>query len=121
VAELLEAVKPEVERQRLFRNVVFRYLLSSARVAKLRHEPAAPQLARAALAVAAERTPSFPRHQDIGRPTASTDEVAELEQIVQAADPPHIGMGRRASRPARRRLQADRTAKPASERNLETG
>jgi hypothetical protein len=68
-------------RLRSFRNIVFRYLLASPRVAWLRHDPAARQLARDALAVAAETTPSFPRHPGAGRPSASEDEVAELEKI----------------------------------------
>jgi hypothetical protein len=81
-AELLDAAQPQVMRFRSFRNVVFRYLLASARVAWLRHDPAARQLARRALAVAAETTPSFPRHPGAGRPSASEDEVAELEKIA---------------------------------------
>lgn len=41
-AGLLEAVRPQVEEQRLFRNVVFRFLLASGRAARLRSDPAAP-------------------------------------------------------------------------------
>jgi hypothetical protein len=88
-AELLGAAEPQVMHLRSFRNVVFRYLLASARVAWLRHDPAAPLLARDALAVAAETAPSFPRHPGVGRPSASGDEVAELEKI--ANDPLPLG------------------------------
>jgi hypothetical protein len=41
-AGLLEAIRPQVEEQRLFRNVVFRFLLAPARAARLRRDPAAP-------------------------------------------------------------------------------
>ena len=81
-AELLGAAQPQIMRLGSFRNVVFRHLLASARVAWLRHDPAAPQLARDALAVAAETTPSFPCHPSVGRPSASEDEVGELEKIA---------------------------------------
>jgi hypothetical protein len=98
-AELLRAAQPQVMRLRSFRNIAFRYLLASARVAWLRHDPAAPQLARDALAVAAEAAPSFPRDPGTGRPSASEDEVAELETIANDrlpadADPPrHLSRG----------------------------
>ena len=39
-AGLLEAVRPQVEEQRLFRNVVYRFLLVSAGAAGLRSDPA---------------------------------------------------------------------------------
>lgn len=86
-AELLDAAAPQVMQLRSFRNVVFRHLLASARVAWLRHDPAARQLARDALAVAAETTPSFPRHPGVGRPPAADDEVAELEKIASGHRP----------------------------------
>jgi hypothetical protein len=41
-AGLLEAVRPQVEEQRLFGDVVFRFLLASARAAGLRRDLAAP-------------------------------------------------------------------------------
>jgi hypothetical protein len=41
-ADLLEAVRPQVEEQRSFRNVVFRFLLASARAAGLQSDLAAP-------------------------------------------------------------------------------
>jgi hypothetical protein len=81
-AELLGAAQPQVVRLRSFRNIVFRHLLASARVAWLRHDPVARKLARDALAVAAETTPSFPRHPGAGRPSASEDEIGELEKIA---------------------------------------
>jgi hypothetical protein len=82
-ADLLEAARPQVGEQRLFRNVVFRFLLASARAARLRSDPAAPELARAALAVAAETAPALPRHPDVGRPEATGAEIAELEQLTR--------------------------------------
>jgi len=82
VAELLDAAEPQIMQLRSFSNVVFRHLLASARVAWLRHDPAGRQLARDALAVAAETTPSFPRHPGVGRPSASEVEVTELEKIA---------------------------------------
>jgi hypothetical protein len=82
-ARLLEAVRPQVEEQRLFRNVVFRFLLAPARTARLRSDPAAPELARAARAVAAETAPALPRHRDAGRPKAADAEIAELEQLTR--------------------------------------
>lgn len=39
--ELLRTVEPQVQKQALFRNVMFRFLLASARVARLRHDPTA--------------------------------------------------------------------------------
>jgi hypothetical protein len=86
---LLAAVKPHVEAQQLFRNVVFRYLLASARAARLRRDPAASELARAALAVTAETVPALPRHPDVGQPRAADAEIAELEQLTQ---PPAAGI-----------------------------
>jgi hypothetical protein len=96
--ELLDAAQPQVMRLRSFRNVVFRHLLASARVAWLRHDPAAPQLARDALAVAAETAPSFPRHPGAARATASGDEVAELEKFANGhlrtgGHPRHLSPG----------------------------
>lgn len=82
VAALLASAEPQVTQRKPFRNVVFRYLLASARIARLRHDPAAADLARDALMVAAETTPSFPRHPDVGRPAASEDEITELETIA---------------------------------------
>jgi len=85
VAGLLEAVRPHVQAQGFMRDAVFRYLLASARIARLRHDPAARQLARQALAVAAETTPALPRHPDVGRPRRSAAEIAELEQLIAPA------------------------------------
>ena len=97
-AELLDAAQPQVMRLRSFRNVVFRHLLASARVAWLRHDPAAPQLARDALAVAAETAPSFPRHPGAARASASGGEVAELEKFANGrlrtgGHPRHLSPG----------------------------
>ena len=83
-AGLPEAVRPYVETQRFLRNVVFRYLLASARAAGLRHDPAARQLARQALAVAAGTAPALALHPDVGRPRASDADIADLEQLTAA-------------------------------------
>jgi hypothetical protein len=45
-ARLLDVAEPQVIQLRSFRNVVFRHTLGSARVAWLRRDPAARQLAR---------------------------------------------------------------------------
>jgi hypothetical protein len=82
VAALLDAVHDDVEQQKFFRDVVFRYLLASARLARLRHDPSAALLARNALTVAAETRPSLPRHPEVGRPAASTAQITELNQIA---------------------------------------
>jgi len=82
VDDLLQAVEPAVEQQSFMRDVVFRFLLASARVAHLRHDPDAQRLARTALSVAAETAPSLPRHPDVGRPSTTTVQVAELERIA---------------------------------------
>jgi hypothetical protein len=82
VSALLHAVEPEVRRQAIMRNVVFRFLLASARVAHLRGDPGAAGLAREALAVAAEASPSIPRHPDVGRPSATVAQLSELEEIA---------------------------------------
>lgn len=82
VDDLLQAVELAVEQQSFMRDVVFRFLLASARVAHLRHDPDAQRLARTALSVAAETAPSLPRHPDVGRPSATTDQIAELERIA---------------------------------------
>jgi hypothetical protein len=83
-ADLLEAVRPHVRAQWFLRDVVFRYLLASARAARLRHDPAVRQIARQALAVAAEMAPALPRHPGVGRPQASEADIAELEQLTTA-------------------------------------
>jgi hypothetical protein len=80
---VMEAARPQIGEQRLFRNVVFPFLLASARAARLASDPAAPELARAALAVAAETAPALPRHPDVGRPEATGAEIAELEQLTR--------------------------------------
>jgi len=80
-AELLRTVAPHVARQAMFRRVVFRFLLASARVAHRRGDPAAARLAGDALAVAAEATSSLPGVADAVRASASGDEVAELRRI----------------------------------------
>jgi hypothetical protein len=82
VADLLNVVEPAIKRQKLFRNVVLRYLVACARLAQLRRSPAAAQLARDALAVAAETTPPFPRRPDVGRPSASAELIQELSRIA---------------------------------------
>jgi hypothetical protein len=82
VADLLEIVEPEFERQRVFRNVVLRYLVASARLAHRRHNRAAAQLARDALVVAAETTPPLPRRRSQGRPSASAELTQELHRIA---------------------------------------
>jgi hypothetical protein len=71
VAELLQTVQPEVQRQEIMRDVVFRFLLASARLASRRRDAVARQLANQALAVTAESVPSLPRHPSVGRPSAS--------------------------------------------------
>jgi len=81
-ADLLEAVRPHVETLWFLRDVVFRYLLASARTARLRRDPAVRELARQALAVAVETAPALPRHPDVGRPRASGADIAELEQLT---------------------------------------
>jgi hypothetical protein len=81
-AALLAVAEPDVRQQAIMRNVVFRFLLASARVAHLRRDPAAIDIAREALAVAAETSPSIPRHSDVGRPSATAAQLAELERIV---------------------------------------
>jgi hypothetical protein len=68
--------------QRIMRDVVFRFLLASARLAHLRAEPRAADLAREALAVAAEAALSIPRHPDVGRPSATSGQLAELHRIA---------------------------------------
>jgi hypothetical protein len=82
VAALLDDVEPEVRSQSIMRNVVFRFLLASARLAHRRSDPGAAELARHALAVAAETSPSIPRHPDVGRPSATPDQLAELNRIA---------------------------------------
>ena len=83
-ADLLETVRPHARTQWFLRDVTFRYLLASARAARLRHDPAMRRLARQALAVAAETAPVLPRHPGIGRPQASEADIAELEQLTTA-------------------------------------
>jgi hypothetical protein len=82
-ADLLRAVEPDVRQQSIMRDAVFRFLLASARVAHRRGDPSARELAQDALAVAAEAKPSLPRHRDVGRPSATPAEVAELHRIAQ--------------------------------------
>jgi hypothetical protein len=82
VADLLEIVEQEIKRQRMFRNVALRYLVASARLAHRRHNPAAAQLARNAVAVAAETTPSLPYRPDVGRPSVSAELIQELSRMV---------------------------------------
>lgn len=86
-AGLLEAVRPHARAQWFLRDLVFRYLLASARAARLRHDPAVRQIARQALAVAAETAPALPRHPSVGRPQASEADIAELEQPICAHPP----------------------------------
>jgi len=93
---LLEAVRPHVRAQWFLRDLVFRYLLASARAAQLRHNPAVRQIARQALAVAAETAPALPRHPSVGRPQASEADIAELEQPICARPP--VSEGRLAER-----------------------
>jgi hypothetical protein len=83
-ASLLEAIRPHVQAQRFLRDVVFRYLLASVRAARLRHDLGVRELARAALAVAAETAPALPRHPGVGRPRASDADIAELKQLTAA-------------------------------------
>lgn len=82
VADLLRAVEPEVRQQSFMRNVVFRFLLASARLAFLMHEPRARDLARNALEIAAETAPALPRHPTVGRVEAPDDDLEELKRIA---------------------------------------
>jgi hypothetical protein len=87
VGRLLDEAWPEVERQALFRNVAYRYLLARARAAHARRDPTARDLARNALSVATEKTPSFPRHPTVGRPSATDQELTGLRAIAEHPHP----------------------------------
>jgi hypothetical protein len=82
VAALLDDAEPEVRGQSIMRDVVFRFLLASAQLADLRSDPRAAELAREALAVAAETSQAVPRHPDVGRPSATPDQLAELDRVA---------------------------------------
>nr|WP_221382487.1 hypothetical protein [Actinoplanes polyasparticus] len=79
VAQLLRSVEAAVQAQGIMRNVTYRFLLASARVADARKDPTAEQLASGALAVAAEST-SLPR-EFLGRPNMSNEELVQLTRI----------------------------------------
>ncbi|GIJ45337.1 hypothetical protein Val02_22230 [Virgisporangium aliadipatigenens] len=78
VAQLLRTAEADVQRLRPVRDVTYRFLLASARLAHRRGDPAAGDLAHRALAVAADAG----RDRDaVGRVRASDEEIAELTGI----------------------------------------
>ncbi|MCS5722891.1 hypothetical protein N1028_08055 [Herbiconiux sp. CPCC 203407] len=79
---LLDAVKPEISRMRMFRDSVLRYLVAQARVAEALGDVGAESFASDSLAVAAELEPSIPLHPDLGRPIASPKVREEMRRIA---------------------------------------
>lgn len=85
-ATLLDAIEPEIEQMSMFSNLVLRYYVARARVSKSLRRDDATRYAELALIIAAETTPSIPRHPDVGRPDATPELVAELKQLTGSSD-----------------------------------
>ena len=66
----------------MFRNLALRYYVARARVSKSLRRDDVTRYAELALMIAAETTPSIPRHPDVGRPDATPELVAELKQLA---------------------------------------
>lgn len=81
---LLDAVEPQVRQSAMFRNLVLRFLVCRARVAAAFGRADAADYARQALEIAAETTPSLPRHPDLVRPVASAKLRRELARIAKS-------------------------------------
>jgi len=80
--ERLDRSDEAVKQASMFRNLVLRHLVARARVANgLGDRERARQYADGALEVAAETTPSLPRHPDVGRPDATRDLIDELRKL----------------------------------------
>jgi hypothetical protein len=80
--ERLDQSGEEVQRASMFRNLVLRHLVARARVASgLGDRERAAHYAHDALEVAAETTPSLPRHPDLGRPDPNDDLISELRKL----------------------------------------
>ena len=80
--ERLDRSEEAVNQASMFRNLVLRYLVARARVAdRLGDHERARRYANHGLEVAAETTPSLPRHPDVGRPDASRDLMDELRKL----------------------------------------
>lgn len=94
--QLLLTIRPEVERLTLLRNVVYRYLLASARLTHRAGNVDASELAKQALAVAVEPWPGPIRNQEIGRAKPTDEDLAELRMI--ASMPPPLPFGFTATR-----------------------
>lgn len=78
----LDRGEESVKRSAFFRNLVLRHLTARARVASARGDRhRARDYAAAALEVAAETDPSIPRHPDLGRPDATSEQLDELRAI----------------------------------------
>lgn len=81
VVQLLRAVQPAVQQAAIIRSSVFRFLLSAARVADRRGDPDAAEMANAALKAATMPSP-LSRRPDVGQPTPSEGDLADLERIA---------------------------------------
>lgn len=87
--ELLDTDGPEIEEEGvLLRDRAIRYLIARTRLARGLGDPAAASgYASHALEVAAETTPTMPRHPDLGRPRMSDAERAELLALEEWSHP----------------------------------
>ena len=82
----LDRNEEAVKQASMFRNLVLRHLVARARAAdRLGDRERARQYADDALEVAAETTPSLPRHPDVGRPDATRDLIDELRTLSSDA------------------------------------
>jgi hypothetical protein len=82
--QLLVTARSEVEKLSFLRDVMYRYLLASARHAHRIGDDEASKFARHALAIAAETQAALPRHPTIGRPSTTDEEMRELRAIAEA-------------------------------------
>lgn len=84
--ERLDRSDDAIKGASMFRDLVLRQLVARARVAERRGDHTrAGYYADEALEVAAETTPSLPRHPDVGRPEATSQTIDELRQLSRNA------------------------------------
>ena len=81
----LDRSEESVVRSAIFRNLVLRHFTARARVASARGDVRrARRYADAALGVAIETDPSIPRHPNVGRPNATSEQLDELRAISRS-------------------------------------